>query len=177
MTFNELAPDQAIQTTCYIHPNVETNLRCNKCGQYICARCAVRTPVGYRCKQCINQQQTVFFTGVPTDYVIASVLSIVLGGALGFLLGRSLFFALIFSAPAGGLIGSIVYRATGKRRVRNMAYVVAAGVVIGTIVAYVPMLINVWPITDPADLIAFAPPVLYLGLCAVVAAARFRLTI
>ena len=36
-------------TYCANHPGVETSLRCNKCGKPICAKCAVRTPTGYRC--------------------------------------------------------------------------------------------------------------------------------
>ena len=31
---------------CVNHPNKETYLRCNKCGQPICTKCAVGTPVG-----------------------------------------------------------------------------------------------------------------------------------
>jgi hypothetical protein len=45
---------------CYYHPNVETELRCNKCGKYICPKDAVRTPVGYRCKSCVKEQQDIF---------------------------------------------------------------------------------------------------------------------
>src|SRR5688572_1451926 len=41
------------RTFCAIHTSVETTLRCNKCGRYMCVKCAVRTPVGYRCKQCV----------------------------------------------------------------------------------------------------------------------------
>ena len=36
-------------TYCANHPTVETTLRCNKCGKPICAKCAIRTPTGYRC--------------------------------------------------------------------------------------------------------------------------------
>ncbi len=43
-------------TYCANHPGVETSLRCNKCGKPICAKCAVRTPTGYRCKECVRGQ-------------------------------------------------------------------------------------------------------------------------
>ncbi|MGA7671333.1 MAG: hypothetical protein WBW04_12990 [Nitrolancea sp.] len=37
---------------CTYHPNVLTRLRCSKCGTPICPRCAVETPVGFRCPDC-----------------------------------------------------------------------------------------------------------------------------
>ncbi|MBL8128361.1 MAG: hypothetical protein JNM64_12030 [Chloroflexia bacterium] len=33
---------------CAEHQEVETRLRCSRCGKPICPRCAVRTPVGMR---------------------------------------------------------------------------------------------------------------------------------
>ncbi len=33
---------------CATHPEVDTNLRCGKCGKPICLRCLVQTPVGDR---------------------------------------------------------------------------------------------------------------------------------
>ncbi len=37
---------------CTYHPNVRTRLRCSKCDTPICPRCAVETPVGFRCPEC-----------------------------------------------------------------------------------------------------------------------------
>jgi hypothetical protein len=39
-------------TYCATHPDVETNLRCGKCGKLICPKCMVTTPVGARCREC-----------------------------------------------------------------------------------------------------------------------------
>jgi hypothetical protein len=41
---------------CYRHPKVETGLRCSGCKyeHFICPRCAVLTPVGYKCPDCIR---------------------------------------------------------------------------------------------------------------------------
>ena len=47
---------------CYVHPNRPTSLRCNRCERPICAECAVRTPTGYRCPECIRSQQKIFDT-------------------------------------------------------------------------------------------------------------------
>ncbi len=55
---------------CANHPGVETSLRCNHCGKPICAKCAVRTPTGYRCRECVRSQQKLFETAVPLDFVL-----------------------------------------------------------------------------------------------------------
>jgi B-box zinc finger len=44
---------------CAEHPNIETRLRCSRCGRPICPRCAVRTPVGMRCPDCAGTRATV----------------------------------------------------------------------------------------------------------------------
>ena len=162
-------------TVCYVHPTVETSLRCNKCGQYICARCAVRTPVGYRCKQCVHQQQDVYFSARPTDYLITAAVGLVLGGAIGFILSKSFFLALILGLPAGGLISEVAFRATGKRRGRYTSYAIAGGIVLGTLIANYPLLGLLLAAPGGFSLLALAGPGLYIVLCAGAAAARFRL--
>lgn len=109
---------------CYYHPTVETELRCNKCGRYICPKDAVRTPVGYRCKTCVKEQQDIFFTATPIDYVVAAVIALVLSAIAAFIMTAIGFFV-IFGAPvAGGIIAEGVFRATGKRRGRYIWIVV-----------------------------------------------------
>ena len=66
---------------CANHPNVETSLRCNNCEKPICPKCAVLTPTGYRCKECVHNQQKIFDTAQWYDYPLA----IVIGGVLAFI--------------------------------------------------------------------------------------------
>ncbi len=49
-------------TYCANHPTVETTLRCNRCDKPICPKCAVKSPVGYRCRECVKSQQKIFDT-------------------------------------------------------------------------------------------------------------------
>src|SRR5438105_15184746 len=99
------------RTFCAVHPAVETTLKCNKCGRYMCTRCAVRTPVGYRCKECVHQQQDVYFTASQRDYLIAAAVSFGLALPIGYLLPKLfLLGVLILSLPAGGFIGEVVSR-------------------------------------------------------------------
>jgi hypothetical protein len=124
---------------CYRHPDTETALRCNRCGKPICAKCAELTDVGYRCPDCVREQQDKFYTGGSLDYVIAVVvavpLSLIAGAVFTFIIGAFGFFSWIISflaGPAiGGLIAEAVRRAVGRRRSRHLSTVVAACFVLG----------------------------------------------
>ncbi len=133
-----------IQTnTCYRHPNRETSLRCNRCEKYICAQCAVRTPTGYRCPECIREQKRIYNTAKPQDYVFAfltaSVLTLIstllvqlIGGFFGF------FYILIIfaiSTGAGSLIAEAVRRVVQKRRSKPLFITATAGAVAGGLLA------------------------------------------
>lgn len=126
---------------CINHPQTETTLRCNSCGAPICARCAVRTPVGFRCKACIKAQQAHFYTSLWYDYPVAVFISLVLSVPAAVLAGMAgWWFALIISPIAGGIIGGIVHRAIGRRRGRWIWLIVGASMTLGAlaIVAVMP---------------------------------------
>jgi hypothetical protein len=118
---------------CVNHPSVETALRCNRCGDPICVRCAVRTPVGYRCPNCVKQQQAVFYTGLPVDNIIAAVVSLPAAAAGAYIASFLGFFAILVSPIAGALVADLAWRAVGKRRGRNLWLVVCVGIVVATL--------------------------------------------
>ena len=62
---------------CATHPEVETNLRCAKCGKPICPKCMVQTPVGARCPDCAGLYK------VPTYQVSAKYYLRAIGAGLG----------------------------------------------------------------------------------------------
>ncbi len=112
---------------CANHPNRETTLRCNRCEKPICPQCAVQTPVGYRCKECVSGQQKVFDNSVTVDYPIAVLVSCVgVGVAVGVLdfLG---FWGLFVSPIVGGGIAEIVRWAVRRRRSRRLPLVAILG--------------------------------------------------
>ena len=131
---------------CANHPTVETMLRCNRCSKPICTRCAVQTPVGYRCKECVGQQQAVFYTGGPLDYVIAGVISLVLGGVASYLMTLlgAWFFALILGPAVGIGIAELVRLAVRRRRSRYLWLVVAVAMVVGSLPALLLALFSLW---------------------------------
>src|SRR5512133_3251948 len=94
---------------CANHPNVETGLRCATCNKPICAKCAKRTPTGYRCKECISGIQKNYDTSewydYPVAFTIAGALALV-GSFVATLIG----FFIIFLAPIIGVVISEVIR-------------------------------------------------------------------
>jgi hypothetical protein len=118
---------------CTVHPDRETSLQCNKCGRYMCVQCAVSTPVGYRCRECVRGIEDKFFNAGPADLPIAFGVSLVLNAVAGFIVGQIgfLLLALLLAAPIGGGIAEVALRAVGRRRGRQTPYVAAAGAAIG----------------------------------------------
>ena len=125
--------------TCANHPDRETLLRCNKCGKPICISCAVRTPVGYRCNQCVREQQNIYFNALGRDNIVALavgfVLTLLVAPIVGFLLGSIGFFgffiAFIIGSGSGTLAARIIRSAVGNRRGRKLPHMAIAGIILG----------------------------------------------
>ncbi|MBK9126140.1 MAG: B-box zinc finger protein [Chloroflexi bacterium] len=135
-TFEDTQHDHDEVTYCEVHPDRETGLRCNRCGRYMCAQCAVQTPVGYRCRECVREVEDKFFSGTQSDYVIAFAVAAAAAAVGGFLLIQlritGILLLMIFAAlPAGGALAQLIFRVVGKRRGRYTAQIAAAGVLIG----------------------------------------------
>ena len=116
---------------CQWHPHVETSLRCYQCETPICARCAQRTPVGYICPDCQKGRKQAFDRAKPTDYLLAAVISLVLGSVAGLLLPMAGWFVLYLSPLAGTLTAEAVWRVVGRRYGRHLWWLVAAGLILG----------------------------------------------
>ena len=122
---------EATATYCAKHPSRETSLRCNRCGKLICSQCALRTPTGYRCEECVKGQQKTFVTAQLQDYPLAFIVGGLLSYLGGLLAVRISFFVLFLAPIAGGLIAEVIRRVIGKRRAPNLFKVAAAGVALG----------------------------------------------
>lgn len=112
-------------TYCPRDPGVETNLRCGKCGQPICPRCLVQTPVGARCRECAAERRNPVFdpSVVETGRAAAAAVMTAVGVAAlawGLLHALPPFVAryvyILAPAAAGWMIGSVTHRASGFKR-------------------------------------------------------------
>ncbi len=126
---------------CATHPDVETNLRCGKCGKPICPKCLVPTPVGARCLDCAKLYRLPTFR-VSTKHYLRAVgtglgMAIVCGIAWGAVMSLAPFFYLnLLLAPGVGYaIGEVVGLSVNRKRGTGLAAVGGVDVVISYIVS------------------------------------------
>ena len=149
---------------CANHPQRETGLRCNRCGKPICSSCAVRTPVGYRCQECVRSQQKLFDTAFRRDYIIAVVITAVSAG-IG--LGILRFFGIIglLLAPLlGGGVAELIRRAVNRRRSRRLPLIASIGAAVGAVPHMVLPLLSVLAVLTGGYEISALPSVLLSAL-------------
>lgn len=157
---------------CANHPNRETGLRCNRCGKPICSACAVRTPVGYRCRECVRGQQKIFDTALRRDYVVAATVSAI-GAGIGIgLLAFLGFFGLFLAPVLGGGLAEVVRWAVRRRRSRRLPTVAVLGGAVGSVPhlvlplagAAAALTVGVQPVTLAGIALGLVWPLLYAGL-------------
>ena len=107
---------------CATHPDLETSLRCGKCGKPICPRCMVETPVGARCRDCAGLYK------LPTYRISAVYYLRAIGTALGMAIVTGLIWGvinnsvaffylnLLLAAGAGYAIGEVTSLAVNRKR-------------------------------------------------------------
>lgn len=130
---------------CENHPKTETSLRCNRCNKPICPKCAVSTPTGYRCKECVSGQQKIFNTAMWYDYLSAFLVA----GALSFIgswiVTRIGFFTIFLAPIAGVIIAEAVRLLVNKRRSKRLFQVTVAAAVLGSLPALLTVLLATLP--------------------------------
>ena len=166
--------DAPVPTYCTNHPSVETSLRCNRCGKLICAKCAVRTPTGYRCKECVRGQQKIFETAEWYDYglgfTVAGVLSFLSSLLVGLISGIAGFFAFIiifFAAPTVAMvIAEAVRFVTRRHRSRPLFITVVVAVVLGALPAIILNLVSfsLFGLIFQGIFLLVATPIIYTRL-------------
>jgi hypothetical protein len=125
---------------CANHPDTETTLRCNRCEKPICTRCAVLTPTGYRCKECVRGQQKTFNTAEWYDYILGIAVAAILS-YIGSLIVPRLGFFTIFLAPIAGTIIAEAARAVVRRhRSKLLFQLTTAAAAIGSLGWLLPAL-------------------------------------
>lgn len=129
---------------CYRHPDRETRLRCNSCDKPICVECAVQTPTGYRCKECVRGQQKIFNTAQVSDYIFGAIVAAILaylGAYVTQLIGFFIFFIFLISPAIGVGIAEVVRRVIKRRRSKRLFQVIAGAAALGGLVKLIPSLL------------------------------------
>jgi len=175
---------------CANHPDVETYLRCSRCEKPICARCAVQTPVGARCRECANLKKAPMFQVGAALFARAAVLGLVVALAGGFLLAEvdgafGLYSLLLLLLGFG--VGEAVSRGARRRYSTGLVVLAGALTVFGAvagralvILLRLPPGLAVGPKLEAVAAFAFGGTVgslfglLFLVLAVVVATSRVR---
>lgn len=131
---------------CEVHPERETMLRCNRCGRLMCTDCAVRHPVGLRCRECVNNTRSPIYqvdgrTTLKTllaTLVVATPISLlvfifgdlvvgfgIFGWIIGFMIGGAI----------GRAMGSLVQRLVPRKRGTRIQQAVGVGIVLSSLLA------------------------------------------
>lgn len=116
---------------CANHPNIPTNLRCNKCEKPICPKCAVQTPTGYRCKECVRGQQKIFDTAEWYDYPLVFFTIAILTFIGSLIIDRVGFFTILLAPAAGLVIGEASRRIVRRRRSHRLTRLTIVAVIFG----------------------------------------------
>lgn len=177
---------EADEPKCTYHPSVRTRLRCSKCGTPICPRCAVETPVGFRCPDCAAVR------GLPTyrtstgsmakSVAVGLAVALVVGVLWGFFPEWRFYASLVLGF---GVAEGIAWAANNKRGA-DLQFIGMGCVLLGLLVARLVIaqqlgisfdLLRSNP-TDP-HLMAFLqltllPDLLFAALAVVIPFLRFR---
>jgi len=156
---------------CANHPTVATTLRCNRCEKPICPQCAVLTPTGYRCKECVKSQQKIFDTSEARDFLLGFIVAALLSwlASLVFLLisliGFFGFIIAIFAAPtAGVIIAEGVRWATRRHRSRALFITIIVAVILGSLPVILFNLTNFMGLLFQGAYLALTIPTIFYRL-------------
>ena len=160
-------------TYCANHPTVETMLRCSRCNKLICPKCAIKSPVGYRCPECVKSQQKIFDTAIIWDYplgmIVAGILSVIASFLISLIgmIGFFGWFLVIAAAPTAGMVIAEGTRfVIHRHRSRSLFIAITVAVGLGAL----PMLLinlisfNLFAIAFQAIYLVTAIPAVYTRL-------------
>lgn len=127
---------------CAAHPEIETSLRCNKCGKPICPKCMVQTPVGARCPDCARLNRLPTFSISTRTYLKAlgtGLGTAIICGIIWWMARRWVPFPylnLLLAPGVGYVVGEIVSRSVNRKRGTGLAVVASLMVVLSYPVSY-----------------------------------------
>ncbi len=125
---------------CTYHPDVETNLRCGKCGKPICPKDMVQTPVGAKCPDCAKLYKLPTYQVSTKHYLRAAgtglgiaIICGIIWGLIGWVV-PFFYLNLLIAAGVGYAIGEVISRSVNRKRGTGLAVIAGGCVVISYLV-------------------------------------------
>lgn len=160
-------------------PEEAIQLRCNRCNKPITPATAILTETGYRCAECVREQQRVFDTTKSLDPVWGFVIAALISFAGSWLAGLLGFFTILVAPGVGTLISNAVRLAVNRRRSKALNRAVLAGAIVGAlpllVLAILPLLSGSGPLlTGRVNLLPLVWRAVYAALVSSSAYAQAR---
>jgi hypothetical protein len=121
---------------CYRHLDRETWLRCGRCDQPICTKCAVQGPVGSRCRQCGLAKNDPLTAFTPRQLALGAAVALVGGAVAGFVGGYVGYFSIIGGFFAGRFTADAFTRVVGYKRGPVMLAILFGGLLVGAFLGF-----------------------------------------
>jgi hypothetical protein len=90
-------------------------LRCGKCETYICPKCAVQTPVGYRCPDCAQLRRLPQFDVGGVMLLRSAAAGLAVSLVAWFLVSLVVFLSFFLSFLVGAAVGEVMSRLSRRR--------------------------------------------------------------
>ena len=129
---------------CYRHPDRETWVRCGRCDQPICMKCAMEGPVGLRCKTCGKPTRDALASMRVSQIVIAAVLALGGGAIVGYAGSAIGYLGLVVAFFGGGIIAEVIDRAIGIKRGPRIMAIAVPGIVAGGLAGVSLSVLSTW---------------------------------
>jgi hypothetical protein len=136
---------------CYRHPDRETWVRCGRCDQPICTKCAMQGPVGLRCKTCGKPSRDALASLKPNQIAIGLGVTAGLGAVVGYFGAQFGFFMIVLGFFAGTIIAEALDRSIGIKRGPRILALAIAGIALGGALGASLSLVGMW-----REMLAFA---------------------
>jgi hypothetical protein len=125
-----MTEDTTREVYCSRHPQEKTVIRCASCGDPICPKCMVATPVGMKCPEC-GRNTNSSLSEVPASNLIGAALISLAAGYIAAIIGSMGFLIMLFSLPFGYFVGRTVLRVAGMKHGRKLEAATGSGIVLG----------------------------------------------
>ncbi len=116
-----------------VNPDEAIQLRCNRCNKPITPATAILTETGYRCADCVREQQRVFDTTRKLDPVLGFVVAALISFGGSWLAGILGFFTILVAPGVGTLITNAVRLVVNRRRGKSLNQAILVGAIVGAL--------------------------------------------
>ena len=123
--------DDVLEHPCVNHRSALTAVACGKCGNYICPKCMIFTPVGVRCKPCARLRKAPQFDVGASRLALAGVGALATAALAWLVVLQVPFLVWLLAIFVGLAVGEVASRLARRRVSRPLEIIVGVDIVLG----------------------------------------------